>query len=313
MRMRWWDQCRQPVDELQRGEHQLGAAIRLRFGQVVHQPVRVDGLQPLHVDDRPGVTRDRREADADFGDLALTLIDTAGYETGDLDALETAMRAQTEAAIRESDFVLFVIDARAGVTPLDESIADVVRGFDRPVVLAANKCEGKAGDDGVLEAWALGFGEPIPTSAEHNEGMSDLYRAFADIIETLAEAKSGGEDDDAVAGLHPTVDGRGALDDKGSLVAILAGFEQGGDQIAAATAAALRRSRPLCRRARPRDDIAPGIHRSIYRSGRNTGLSHRGATRHRASLVARWPLFRDAKRPLESFRAADFSTRPTHA
>jgi GTP-binding protein len=166
---------------------------------------RLAGRKLAIVHDRPGVTRDRREANADFGDLALTLIDTAGYETGDLDALETAMRAQTQAAIRDADFVLFVIDARAGVTPLDEAIADVVRGFDRPVVLAANKCEGKAGEDGVLEAWALGFGEPIPTSAEHNEGMSDLYRAFADIIEALPAH----EDEDELADDEDGAEGDG--------------------------------------------------------------------------------------------------------
>ena len=156
---------------------------------------RLAGKRLAIVHDRPGVTRDRREAASDYGGLALTLIDTAGYETGDIAALETAMRAQTEAAIRDADMVLFVFDARAGVTPLDEALAEVVRAFDRPIIVAANKCEGAAGADGVLEAYALGLGEPIAISAEHAEGMSDLHRTLSDAVAGLAkgDAESGAE------------------------------------------------------------------------------------------------------------------------
>src|SRR5688572_25125916 len=140
---------------------------------------RLAGKKLALVDDTPGVTRDRREAKGRLGDLDFTLIDTAGFEDATDASLEARMRAQTEIAIRDADIILFLIDARAGVLPLDESFAALLRRADKPVVLAANKVEGRAGDVGISEAYALGLGEPIALSAEHGEGMGELYAAIA--------------------------------------------------------------------------------------------------------------------------------------
>src|ERR1700742_4841222 len=140
---------------------------------------RLAGRKLAIVDDRPGVTRDRKFATGRLGDLDLELIDTAGFEDVTDESLEARMRIQTERAIDEADVALFVIDSREGVTGLDEVFADILRRKDRPVVLAANKAEGNAGDQGILEAFGLGLGEPVPISAEHGEGMADLYAALA--------------------------------------------------------------------------------------------------------------------------------------
>ncbi|HEY3950172.1 ribosome biogenesis GTPase Der [Phenylobacterium sp.] len=139
---------------------------------------RLAGRKLAIVDDRPGVTRDRRFGTGRIGDLDLELIDTAGFEDVADESLEARMRAQTELALDEADVALFVVDSRDGVTGLDEVFAEILRRRDMPVVLAANKAEGKAGDDGVLEAYGLGLGEPVPISAEHGEGMADLYAAL---------------------------------------------------------------------------------------------------------------------------------------
>ena len=140
---------------------------------------RLAGKNLAIVDDTPGVTRDRREAQGRLGDLDFTLIDTAGFEDTTDASLESRMRAQTEIAIAEADIILFMIDARVGVTPLDKTFAALLRRSDKPVVLAANKAEGRAGETGVNEAFALGLGQPVPLSAEHGEGMGDLYAAIA--------------------------------------------------------------------------------------------------------------------------------------
>jgi len=139
---------------------------------------RLAGRKLAIVDDQPGVTRDRRFGTGRIGDLDLELIDTAGFEDVADDSLEARMRSQTEVAIDEADVALFVIDARDGVTPTDEVFAELLRRRDMPVVLAANKAEGKAGDQGILEAFGLGLGEPLAISAEHGEGMADLYAAL---------------------------------------------------------------------------------------------------------------------------------------
>ena len=143
---------------------------------------RLVGRKLALVDDMPGVTRDRREAEADVAGLVFRLIDTAGLEEAEADSLQGRMRRQTETAVAGSDLVLFVIDARAGVTPVDEHFAAFIRTTGKPVVLLANKAEGRAADAGVLEAFALGFGEPLPVSAEHGIGMPDLYDAIRDAM-----------------------------------------------------------------------------------------------------------------------------------
>jgi len=144
---------------------------------------RLVGKKLALVDDRPGVTRDRREGDASLLGLEFRVIDTAGYEDEDPSTLPGRMRAQTVAAVRGADAALFLIDARAGVTPLDEEIARWLRSETTPVILVANKAEGRAGEAGVLEAWALGFGAAIPLSAEHGEGVVDLFEQLRPHVE----------------------------------------------------------------------------------------------------------------------------------
>src|SRR5579883_568385 len=140
---------------------------------------RLVGQRLVLVDDTPGVTRDRREGEARLGDLRFRVIDTACLEDVGGDSLEARMRRQTEQAVAAADLVLLLIDARAGVTPLDEHFAAWLRRSGKPVHLVANKSEGKAGAGGVGEAFALGLGAPIALSAEHGEGMADLYEALA--------------------------------------------------------------------------------------------------------------------------------------
>jgi GTP-binding protein len=144
---------------------------------------RLVGRRLALVDDRPGVTRDRREGDATLLGLDFRVIDTAGYEDEDPQTLPGRMRAQTVAAVREADAALFLIDSRAGVTPLDEEIARWLRSETTPIVLAANKAEGRAGESGLLEAYSLGFGEPIAMSAEHGEGVVDLFEHIRPYVE----------------------------------------------------------------------------------------------------------------------------------
>jgi GTP-binding protein len=140
---------------------------------------RLVGKRLALVDDTPGVTRDRRRGDARIGDLAFTVVDTAGLEDADPGSLAGRMRAQTEEAIRAADLSLFIIDARVGVTPADEVFASILRRTGRPVVLVANKAEGRGGIAGALEGFELGLGDPVPISAEHGEGLGDLHDAIA--------------------------------------------------------------------------------------------------------------------------------------
>lgn len=139
---------------------------------------RLVGKKLALVDDRPGVTRDRREGEGRLFDLNFKIIDTAGYEDEDPDTLPGRMRMQTERAVAQAQVALFMIDGRAGVNPLDEEIARWLRGSATPIILLVNKAEGKRADDGILESYALGFGEPIAISAEHGEGMADLFQAL---------------------------------------------------------------------------------------------------------------------------------------
>lgn len=143
---------------------------------------RLVGKKLALVDDQPGVTRDRREGDASLGHLRFTVIDTAGLEEADKDSLAGRMRAQTETAIDQADVILFMIDARLGLTPMDQPFAELVRRSGKPVILLANKAEGNKGKDGVVEAYSLGLGDPVPFSAEHGEGTADLLEALAPYI-----------------------------------------------------------------------------------------------------------------------------------
>ena len=139
---------------------------------------RLVGKRLALVDDLPGVTRDRREGEARLGALRFTAIDTAGLDEGAPDSLAARMRTQTEAAVNTADVSLFVIDARAGITPLDKHFAAILRAANKPIILVANKSEGKAGRAGALEAYELGLGEPLPISAEHGEGLGELQDAL---------------------------------------------------------------------------------------------------------------------------------------
>ena len=139
---------------------------------------RLVGKKLALVDDTPGVTRDRRRADASIGEMEFQVIDTAGLEEVDEDSLEGRMRAQTEKAIEEADLSLFLIDARAGLLPADALFAKMLRKSGKPVILVANKAEGRKAESGFYEAFKLGFGEPIGFSAEHGLGMGDLFDAL---------------------------------------------------------------------------------------------------------------------------------------
>ena len=155
---------------------------------------RLVGQKLALVDDLPGVTRDRREGEARLGDLQFTIIDTAGLDEGAKGSLTARMQEQTEAAIAQADALFFVIDARIGLTPTDRAFADFARKANKPVLLVANKSEGKHGDAGAMEAFALGLADPIQISAEHGEGMGELYDALAKLMPEPVEDE---DEDDA--------------------------------------------------------------------------------------------------------------------
>ncbi|MFN0116443.1 MAG: ribosome biogenesis GTPase Der [Paracoccaceae bacterium] len=147
---------------------------------------RLVGRRLALVDDRPGVTRDLREGEARLGDLRFTVIDTAGLEEASDESLPGRMRKLTERAVGMADICLFLVDGRAGITGTDRVFVDILRKKNAHVILAVNKAEGRAGEAGALEAWELGLGEPLQISAEHGEGMNDLYRALAPLAEAFA-------------------------------------------------------------------------------------------------------------------------------
>jgi GTP-binding protein len=160
---------------------------------------RLVGRRLALVDDQPGVTRDRREGDAQLGDLTFKAIDTAGLESAERDSLSARMQAHTAAAIAQADAILFLIDARTGATAADRMFADMVRKSGKRAIVVANKSEGRAGEAGALEAYALGFGDPVAISAEHGEGLADLYEALRAVLpQPLAERK-----DEPEAGAAP--------------------------------------------------------------------------------------------------------------
>ena len=174
---------------------------------------RLVGQKLALVDDQPGVTRDRREGEARLGDLAFTIIDTAGLDEGARGSLTARMQEQTETAIKSADALMFVIDARAGLTPTDRAFADVARRANKPVLLLANKSEGRHGEAGAMEAYALGLGEPIQISAEHGEGLGELYDALRALMpepseEDASEDEAEGGEDDAQRPIRVAIVGR---------------------------------------------------------------------------------------------------------
>ncbi len=157
---------------------------------------RLVGKKLALVDDQPGVTRDRRSGEARLGDLAFTIVDTAGLEEGAVETLSGRMRAQTEAAIVDADAIFFLIDARVGLTPEDRHFAALVRRAGKPLIVIANKAEGRTGEAGAYEAFDLGLGDPIALSAEHGDGFAELYAA---LLKALPDETALVEDEEGVA------------------------------------------------------------------------------------------------------------------
>jgi GTPase len=163
---------------------------------------RLAGKRLALVDEQPGLTRDRREAETNLGSCTVTLIDTAGLESGDK-GLTPRMRQQTEAAISQADIVVFLIDARAGIVTADEMLADLVRSSGKTVILAANKCEGRAAGPGVYEAYSLGLGDPLPISAEHGLGVGELSEAIQQAYNAEGDTTEVPHEDEDEASPHP--------------------------------------------------------------------------------------------------------------
>ena len=169
---------------------------------------RLVGKKLALVDDQPGVTRDRRVGEAHLIGLDFNIVDTAGWEDDDPESLPGRMRAQTEISLKGAQVALFVVDARAGITPLDEEIARWLRTEDAEVVLVANKAEGRAAENGLLEAYSLGFGEPVAISAEHGQGMGDLFEALQPHLEGGPPVEEVEEEDEESGPLKLAIVGR---------------------------------------------------------------------------------------------------------
>ncbi len=169
---------------------------------------RLVGKKLALVDDRPGVTRDRREGEATLGDLTFRIVDTAGLEEADESSLVGRMRAQTEAAIGDADVILFVVDARVGILPADRPFAELVRRSGKPVILIANKAEGGTGLAGAYEAFGLGLGDPVPLSAEHGEGLADLFEALMPLFPDPNAEDGEDEEEDPNKPLQVAIVGR---------------------------------------------------------------------------------------------------------
>ncbi|NPU15669.1 ribosome biogenesis GTPase Der [Bradyrhizobium sp. 83002] len=164
---------------------------------------RLVGQKLALVDDMPGVTRDRREGEAKLHDLSFTIIDTAGLDEGPKGSLTARIQEQTETAIALADALFFVIDARIGLTPADRAFADFARRADKPVLLLANKSEGKHGELGAMESYALGLGDPIQISAEHGEGMGELYDAVSKLVPPTEDEDEEHEETDEERAARP--------------------------------------------------------------------------------------------------------------
>ena len=186
---------------------------------------RLVGKKLALVDNTPGVTRDRREGEGSISNLNFRVIDTAGLEEKFDDSLEGRMRRQTEIALEEADVALMLIDAKAGVTPLDEHFAGWLRRAKTPVILVANKCEGKAGEPGLMESYALGLGDPVALSAEHGEGMAELFDALLPYEKTKDEDGNAEDAEDAEKPLQLAIVGRPNAG-KSTLVNYLIGEER---------------------------------------------------------------------------------------